>query len=105
MLDQAGRLLTKAEFASVVGSAFIANTSDGAELELRLIALNDSSSDVQETYTLEFLAPLEMPSVQGTYRLVNEEVGDFELFLVPYKKDVSGLYFEVVFNRFIELVK
>ena len=102
MTDDIGRIPSKAEFASVLDSSFLAYSSGGSEFSVRLMELNDSSSTVQETYSLEFVAPVKTAPLQGIYRLVHEKLGEIEMFLVPIKKDETGLYFEAVFNRFLE---
>ncbi|MFT3743526.1 MAG: hypothetical protein QM785_04450 [Pyrinomonadaceae bacterium] len=102
MVDQVSRMPTKADFASAVGSAFSVCVSGGDAFEMQLLSLADSSSDVQETYSLEFLAPPDVEPRQGTFRLTHETIGEAEIFLVPIKKDVTGLYFEAIFNRFLD---
>lgn len=59
------------------------------------------SNEVQECFSLLFLAPEDAPPFQSIYRLEHGALGVMELFLVPVKKDEKGLRYEAVFNNLI----
>jgi len=39
---------------------------------------------------------------QGVHNLSHDQMGDFELFIVPIKRDEHGFYYEAIFNRIRE---
>jgi hypothetical protein len=45
-----------------------------------------------------FRAPADVPPEQGSYRLEHQSLSAMELFLVPVKRDATGVFFEAVFN-------
>lgn len=56
----------------------------------------------QETFTLVFRGPLEVELEQGLYTLVHEQIGQFDLFLVPFARKPDGMRYEAVFNRLVD---
>src|SRR6478672_3729354 len=95
-------LPAKLEFAAVEGSYFSATLPDGSALEFLFLKLEEVvSNSVQETFTLQFRAPITAPIAQGIYHLKHEKLGSVDLFLVPIKKAEDGVYFEAVFNHFL----
>jgi hypothetical protein len=98
----ATKLPTKEAFSGEIDSRFCARIGDGPEFDLFLEKVVDGvSSPLQESFSLRFRAPLDASQVQSIYRLKNEKLGAMDLFLVPIKKDKSGLYYEAVFNHFL----
>jgi len=68
--------------------------------EIELIeAVDKSPSPSQEQYVLLFRAPLDAPPYQSIFQLEHAELGAGALFLVPIRRDQSGLYYEASFNR------
>ena len=53
----------------------------------------------QEEFAVLFRGPLDMFLGQGLQTFTHKEMGQFDLFLVPIKKDDQGFYYEAVFNR------
>jgi hypothetical protein len=71
---------------------------DGSDIEL--IRVTDLSPNIRLIqFSIEFLAPLDTPVGQKTYRLTHPHLGELDLFLVPIAKDDLGLHYEAVFNR------
>ncbi len=56
----------------------------------------------QEEFALEFRGPLDMFLGQGMHDFKHDQMGQFELFIVPIKQDAQGFYYEAVFNRIRE---
>lgn len=102
MFEIAEKLPTKDEFSGQVGSVFRARSADGAETDLKLVDLEELvANEVQENFTLLFVAAGDTPPVQGMYRMSHEQLGGMEIFIVPVKKDDKGVYFEAVFNNLV----
>lgn len=53
----------------------------------------------QECFSLIFRGPREKPLQQGMYQMHHNQLGAFDLFLVPVGRDHNGVYYEAVFNR------
>lgn len=90
-------------FADAVTSGFgVRSGEDQASVEFTLVECNTMvNNDTQECYSLLFRGPSDHPPVQGTYLLVNDKLGELQLFLVPIKRDDQGLYFEAVMNHLL----
>jgi hypothetical protein len=56
----------------------------------------------QEQFSLRFRGDHAQVFPQQLYAMKHEEMGEFELFLVPVGRDDSGTIYEAVFNRFID---
>ena len=99
MSEIAIQLPSKSEFFAVNNSIFTASNGGGEDFEIHLVSVEEIvSNDVQENFTLLFRAQLDAIAEQGIYHLKHEKLGEMDLFLVPVKKDDTGLYFEAVFN-------
>ncbi len=55
-----------------------------------------------ERFSLFFKGPSESLLVQATYPMTHDQMGSFDLFLVPVKPDGEGARYEAVFNYFKE---
>lgn len=92
-------LPSKQAFSAVTDSIFKAHNGESRGIDIRLLEVDEIvSNEFQENFTLLFLAPLETDPQQGIYHLEHDGLGAMDLFLVPVKKDDSGIYFEAVFN-------
>ncbi|HRI04245.1 MAG TPA: hypothetical protein PLL77_10930 [Pyrinomonadaceae bacterium] len=99
MSEIAIQLPSKSEFLAVNNSIFTASNGEGKDFEICLVSVEEIvSNDFQENFTLLFRAEPDVGTQQGIYVLKHEELGEMDLFLVPIKKDETGLYFEAVFN-------
>jgi GNAT superfamily N-acetyltransferase len=95
--------LSKERFVGMVGSRFSASRDDINSFEIDLVDIVDHGSTVsQAQFSLMFVGRADAPALQGVYTLQNEELGSFELFLVPVARDAQGLHYEAVVNRFLE---
>jgi hypothetical protein len=91
----------KGAFSQALDSTFRVCADEGTGFDLRLVELNDSSNAAQECFSLIFEAPDDAPAVQSTYHIKNEKFGAVDIFLVPIRKEEGHLYYEAVFNRFL----
>ena len=73
-----------------------------ATMELALVEILDGSTARQVNFSLLFRGPLEPPLPQQIHPFEHDQIGQFDLFIVPIKRDANGLYYEAVFNRVIK---
>ena len=92
-------LPTKESFASRLHTKFAMHADESEPIEIELIDVRGQVASVtHESFSLMFRAPVGAPAHQGTFRLVHESGEALDVFLVPVKKDDTGLFFEAVFN-------
>lgn len=53
----------------------------------------------QEEFSIVFLGPIEKFLGQGVRTFKHDQMGQFELFIVPIAQDEKGFHYEAVFNR------
>jgi hypothetical protein len=51
-----------------------------------------------EAFSLSFVAPNDVPPLQGVYKTEHDSLCTMELLLIPYEQSEKGLSFEAVFN-------
>lgn len=92
--------LTHEEFTQHANTSFMVEVEGQDSLPLELAEISDLKvSARQEEFAVVFRGPLDKFLGQGTRLLTHEQMGQFELFLVPIKHDEQGVYYEAVFNR------
>jgi hypothetical protein len=95
--------LTEKEFAQHLNTKFRVALEEPIDLELTevkgyLIRENEQSG--MERFSAFFRGPREPFLPQRTYSLEHEQMGAFDLFLVPINQDANGVRYEAVFNYF-----
>lgn len=95
--------LTEAEFSKHVNTKFRVATESPLELELTEVKgyLSKAHEETgMERFSAFFRGPSERYLEQKTYSFEHEEMGVFDLFLVPVSQDQSGFRYEAVFNYY-----
>lgn len=86
-------------FSQLSNKKFVMHFGESQSTELELVNVADvGSSDRQIQFSLVFVGR-NAPVMQGIYRLEHDELGTFDLFLVPIGMDQNGIQFEAIFNR------
>lgn len=92
--------LTHEEFSKAKNTKFQVEFDENTRVELELIAVSEIKLyPQQEEFWIEFRGPLEKFLAQGGHNFSHEQMGQFELFIVPIKQDEQGFYYEAIFNR------
>ena len=92
--------LTHEEFSKARNSKFKVELDENTHVDLELITVSDVKLyPQQEEFAVEFRGPLDKFLAQGPHNFSHEEMGQFELFIVPIKQDAEGFYYEAIFNR------
>jgi hypothetical protein len=87
-------------FVEYVNTTFRVQLDDSNTVETELIEVSELKlSSQQERFAIVFRGPNETLLGQGTRRFEHDEIGKFDLFLVPISRDEQGTYYEAVFNR------
>lgn len=95
--------LTEKEFSKHVNTKFRVAIEEPIELELTEVKgyLSKAHEETgMERFSAFFRGPANRYLAQQTYSIEHEQMGAFDLFLVPVSRDESGLRYEAVFNYF-----
>ncbi|MGH9277499.1 MAG: DUF6916 family protein [Acidimicrobiales bacterium] len=92
------RTFTVATFSPLIGGVFRLRHGDGDTMETRLIeATAHGPGPSREQFSLVFQGTAEVVLPQRTYTVDNDDLGTFDLFLVPIARDAEGTRYEAVF--------
>jgi hypothetical protein len=95
--------LTEAEFSKHVNTKFRVTVEPPVELELTQVKgylSKENEETGMERFSAFFSGPPDRFLEQKTYAIEHEQMGAFELFLVPVSQDQSGFRYEAVFNYY-----
>lgn len=92
--------LTHEEFTKHANTKFQVQVDENTHVELELVRISEVKLyPQQEEFAVEFRGPLDTFLGQGARNFAHEQMGQFELFIVPIKQNEQGFYYEAVFNR------
>ena len=97
--------LTKATFAPYVNTVFRIYPDKSKAVKTTLVSVGDigpvpdKNVSGRECFVLRFRGNEPLP--QNTYRIEHDQLGRFDLFLVPTGKNKKGRYYHAVINRLI----
>ena len=92
--------LTHEEFAKHLHTSFLIRLDEANSVQLELIEVSEFLESPQQTrFSIMFRGPGELMLPQGLRRFESEQMGEFDLFIVPLSKDEKGVCYEAVFNR------
>ena len=95
--------LTHEEFARHAGTKFQVQFDETTYVEVELVEVSEIKVyPQQEEFTLEFRGPANAYLDQGSRLFRHDQMGQFELFIVPVRQDAQGFYYDAVFNRIRE---
>jgi len=95
--------LTHETFAQHANNKFQVQVDENTGVELELTEISELKlHPSQEEFSIVFRGPLDIFLGQGVRAVKHEQMGEFELFLVPIRQDQQGFYYEAVFNRIRE---
>jgi hypothetical protein len=95
--------LTHEAFAQQAGTKFQVQFDENTGVELELTDVSELKVyPQQEEFALVFRGPSDAFLDQGIRLFTHDQMGQFELFIVPIRQNEKGFYYEVVFNRIRE---
>ncbi|PYS89450.1 MAG: hypothetical protein DMF64_17670 [Acidobacteria bacterium] len=97
--------LTEASFIQQLNTKFRVLVDAPRPIELELVEVKGWRGQAEEQRGMErfsvfFKGPGDILMPQHTYTLEHEQLGTFDIFLVPTTPDESGFRYEAVFNYF-----
>jgi hypothetical protein len=93
--------LTYEAFSQNLNTKFQVPLDDSHSVELELTEISEHKKSArQEEFAILFRGAKELFLGQGLRPFEHDQIGKFELFLVPIRLDENGYYYEAVFNRF-----
>jgi hypothetical protein len=96
--------LERSTFAEHLGETFRAVVEPENQLELELVEVEVLGSAPpqdpprRESFSIVFRGPKDNALAQGTFRMEHDEIGGFDIFLVPIGEDQDGRQYEAIFN-------
>lgn len=92
--------LTHEAFSQHAGTKFQVQVDENTSVELELAEVSELKLyPQQEEFSLVFRGPSDAFLGQGARLFTHEQMGQFELFIVPLRQDDRGFYYEAIFNR------
>jgi hypothetical protein len=99
--------LNLTKFSAVLQTQFRVQTGPGSETTLELVQANPSDTPARptgkeargESFMLLFHGPSDRMLPQGTYAFTHDELGRFDLFIVPIGQAPGVFQYQAVFNR------
>ena len=92
--------LTHEAFNQQAGTKFQVQVDENTNVELELVDVSEVKLyPRQEEFAIMFRGPANAFLGQGGRLFTHEQMGQFELFIVPIRQDQQGFYYEAVFNR------
>jgi hypothetical protein len=92
--------LTHEAFAKHLHTTFRTRVNDSVNIETELTEVSEHKvSAQQDGFAIIFRGPSEAFLGQGLRQFEHDQMGAFELFIVPISQDEKGFYYEAVFNR------
>jgi hypothetical protein len=97
--------LTEHEFSRHLNTNFRVRIEASPVIELKLVEVNAYPGKLEQSSPMErfsacFSGPIEPGLPQHTYLMEHEQMGEFEIFLVPIARDENGFLYEAVFNYY-----
>lgn len=95
--------LTEASFTEQLHTKFRVRAKAPRPVELELVEVKGWRSRAEEQQGMErfsvfFTGPADILMPQHTYTLEHEQMGAFDIFLVPIAREADGFRYEAVFN-------
>ena len=90
-------------FSEHLGSAFRIHPDDTGQVDVELISatgLGGSAGEEmsRQPFSIIFHGPADVLLPQRIYKMEHDQIGSFELFLVPIGPDEKGLRYEAIFT-------
>jgi hypothetical protein len=85
-------------FSGHLGNSFRVYPDDSSTLDLELVSATELGDGSGRPFSIVFRGPRDALLPQRTCRMEHEEIGAFDIFLVPIGPVEDGLLYEAIFN-------
>lgn len=89
---------TVVTFSGHLGDSFRVHPDDSSALDLELVSATELGESSGRPFSIVFRGPKDVLLPQRIYRMEHEQIGAFDIFLVPIGPDAEGLLYEAIFN-------
>ncbi len=90
------------QFAHFLHAEFVVIDDPAVPVPVILSEVSDcTATPHQESFSLVFLGSKDHFMPQGIHRIVNQKIGELDIFWVPIGLDQAGFHYEAVFTRLI----
>jgi hypothetical protein len=87
-------------FARILNTTFRIHVGESQTIDAVLAEISEHMiSARQERFSIVFRAPTQPLLPQGLRHFEHDEIGSFDLFIVPIGRDEHSVQYEAVFNR------
>jgi hypothetical protein len=87
-------------FSEHVNSKFSVKRESAGAVELQLVeAQSVGANPAYEQFSLLFRGPLNSFLEQSIYSFEHDDLGTFEMFIVPVRQDKNGFQYQSIINR------
>lgn len=94
--------LTQGAFAEQLNTKFRINLKGQEPIELELSRVSELNLAFgTEAFSIVFTGPKEFVLAQGTYQFEHDQMGSFQMMIVPIGRTEQGTTYEAVFNRLV----
>lgn len=91
-------IVSHEDFHKVLGNTFVVGNT-GIECTLTSVSARKPHPDLPRTpFSLTFTSNSKTILPQGTYHLINPDLPDLSIFIVPIKEEQTGIVYQAVFN-------
>ena len=95
--------LTHETFSRHRDSKFQVQFDENTSVDVELVEVSELKLyPRQEEFSVVFRGPANAFLGQGGRLFTHDQMGQFELFIVPIRQDQQGYYYEAIFNRLRE---
>lgn len=95
--------LTRDDFAACLNGTFRVMDDPAAPVDLQLFEVPPSRVlPRQVAFSILFHGPADRFLPQRIHTLVNDRLGELDIFLVPVGQDEQGYVYEAIFNRLLK---
>lgn len=95
--------LSLQQFKGALHTTFRVHCEDGRDVELLLVEVESvrspSGGEGDESFSILFAGSGDSLLPQQIYRVANDSMGQFDLFIVPVAQEPDGYRYQAIFNR------
>jgi hypothetical protein len=96
------KTVTQEAFSKHLNTEFELHFEEKDSIKLELIEVEDKSNEHVETFSLTFVGTDQIVLSQKIYKITHKEMGEMNIFIVPFHKNDKGVHYQAIFSRLNE---